>query len=351
MASDKGGEKLKNKPSENAFTQQNMAAWQPTLAPLYVAVLFFIIFLVFTGIGTVLIITTEQVREITVEYQDLCTQTRNNITGAPYCRVSKEFTIDEKITKPVYMYYYLENFYQNHRRYSVSRSDKQLGGISIGPVEASSSCGAIYANLNTTDVDANDVDQKLVYNPCGLIAWSMFNDTISLIKDNEVICNGSRAIGSLNPSSNAKCTKIGIAWYSDKTVKYSAPPTDSEDHRYPGEYYNEAGHLLPNTTDEDFMVWMRTAALPNFRKLYRRIETDLEAGTYRFEIDSRYPVKGFGGKKKVILSSASFLGGKNMFLSIAYFSVAGVCAILSIVFAIAGIVQRIRNLHRKKNTV
>ena len=31
--------------------------------------------------------------------------------------------------------------------------------------------------------------------------------------------------------------------------------------------------------DEHFIVWMRTAGLPSFRKLYGRIDTDLPAGT------------------------------------------------------------------------
>jgi hypothetical protein len=31
------------------------------------------------------------------------------------------------------------------------------------------------------------------------------------------------------------------------------------------------GFLLPKVTDEEFMVWMRTAGLPEFKKLHRRI--------------------------------------------------------------------------------
>ena len=31
-------------------------------------------------------------------------------------------------------------------------------------------------------------------------------------------------------------------------------------------------------SDEHFIVWMRTAALPNFRKLYGRLQYDLPAG-------------------------------------------------------------------------
>lgn len=45
--------------------------------------------------------------------------------------------------------------------------------------------------------------------------------------------------------------------------------------------------------NEDLIVWMRTAALPNFRKLYRRVKYDgklngkLPRGRYTLEIDYR----------------------------------------------------------------
>jgi hypothetical protein len=38
--------------------------------------------------------------------------------------------VKEKMKAPVYVYYELDNFYQNHRRYVKSRSDDQL---SAGP--------------------------------------------------------------------------------------------------------------------------------------------------------------------------------------------------------------------------
>jgi LEM3 (ligand-effect modulator 3) family / CDC50 family len=56
----------------------------------------------------------------------------------------------------------------------------------------------------------------------------------------------------------------------------------------------------PVKEDEHFIVWMRTAALPNFRKLWGRIETDIPAGAaIRISIRNRYNSYRFGGKKKV----------------------------------------------------
>jgi len=36
--------------------------------------------------------------------------------------------------------------------------------------------------------------------------------------------------------------------------------------------------------NEDLIVWVRTAALPNFRKLYRIINVDLPRGTYYLDV-------------------------------------------------------------------
>jgi hypothetical protein len=76
---------------------------------------------------------------------------------------------------------------------------------------------------------------------------------------------------------------------------------------------------------------MRAAGLPNFRKLFARINTTLEPGTYTVRITNGvlqtnntyknfytgqtqnflYPVSSFGGTKAIVLSTTTWLGGAN----------------------------------------
>jgi hypothetical protein len=44
---------------------------------------------------------------------------------------------------------------------------------------------------------------------------------------------------------------------------------------------------------EHFVVWMRTAGLPNFRKLWGKIESDLIAGDYTVNITNSKKLRKF----------------------------------------------------------
>merc|ERR1719379_276974 len=96
--------------------------------------------------------------------------------------------------------------------------------------------------------------------------------------------------------------------------------------------FPHSGHCVEN---EHFIVWMRTAGLPTFRKLYAKIDKDLEAGeTVTIDVESRFNVTSFQGKKRLVLSTISWIGGKNSFLGIAYIIVGSISAVLSIGFGI-----------------
>lgn len=87
--------------------------------------------------------------------------------------------------------------------------------------------------------------------------------------------------------------------------------------------------------DEHFIVWMRTAGLPNFRKLWGKIEADLEEGDYYVSIANNYNVKDFSGTKSFVLSTTNMLGGRNYFLAVCYIVVGALCIVFAVIFFVA----------------
>ena len=80
------------------------------------------------------------------------------------------------------MYYQLDNFYQNHRRYVKSRSFNQLNGKWISTDKELSDCDPIKKNSDlgpniTKSIDGTPLDKDAPATPCGLVAKSFFNDT------------------------------------------------------------------------------------------------------------------------------------------------------------------------------
>jgi hypothetical protein len=76
---------------------------------------------------------------------------------------------------------------------------------------------------------------------------------------------------------------------------------------------------------------MRTAPLPNFRKLYGKIDSSFNTGdVLKFNIIANFEVDSFDGSKSLVISNLGEFGAKNPNLGIAYI----VVGIISLVFAI-----------------
>jgi hypothetical protein len=316
------------KPVDNAFQQQKLKAWQPLLTPHWVIGTFLFVGIVFLPIGGIVLKESSAVVELTARYdqRDLpnsCTKEvmadcRSGIMAqCNLCKVDVEIPITEAMEAPIFFYYKLTNFYQNHRRYVKSRNDEQLKGSTPYPSDLSSCDPLKEFQMSETD------DTVASLYPCGLIANSVFNDTFTA----SVVSGGNTRV--LTPGS-AEWQQDGIAWPSDKKDKFKLRSLDepSETGKGPGGFT-----IWTQDNNEDFIVWMRTAGLPTFKKLYRKIGTNLNKDDIlRVSVLNVFPVSEFKGEKAIVLSTTSFLGGKNAFLGWAYIIVGTMCILLAFIF-------------------
>ncbi|KAL9004587.1 MAG: hypothetical protein Q9188_002596 [Gyalolechia gomerana] len=255
---------------------------------------------------------------------------RNYTTTEPSPQCSIQFTIPHDLDPPVFLYYRLTNFYQNHRRYVKSLDTNQLKGDAVpGPTIENSNCDPLKVD-----------SEKRPYYPCGLIANSLFNDSFA-----KPLLLNVEDKAQMNQTYNM--TNRGIAWDSDKALygKTNYKPADiavppNWRKQYPEEGYSDE-HPPPNLEEyEELHVWMRTAGLPAFSKLAMRNDKEkMPCGTYRLDITDNFNVTIYGGTKSILISTKTVMGGKNPFLGIAYIVVGGICIVLGALFTVTHLIK------------
>ncbi|VEU21971.1 DEKNAAC102957 [Brettanomyces naardenensis] len=341
--------KKSRRPPNTAFRQQRLKSWQPILTPKTVLPLLLLLTIICVPIGIGFMVTTYNIQKVEVNYSKCDTLANSDYTTIPgkyagyhfrssgnkstaiewkyndgVCSI--RFDVLNDIKSPVYLYYKLTSFYQNHRKYVESYDWNQIRGEAVSWSDISSDCGTMRYR-----------DDKIIY-PCGLVANSMFNDTFS---------------NPVNVATNKEYSfsAQGIAWHSDlglyKRTAYNSsdivPPEDWVE-AYP-KGYTEAD-LDALATDERFMNWMRTAALPSFLKMYGINKSDtLPKGQYELNIGMNYPVTIFGGTKSVIISTSSVIGGRNMALGICYIILGGLAVFFMLAFLVKQIFTKKRLNH------
>lgn len=268
------------------------------------------------------------VKEVIVRYDDNPTCPEPSVTPPfldGFCNI--QINVPEDIPGPAYLYYRLTNFYQNHRRYVSSRADAQLAGEPIFSQSDISDCIPLISVNDTTNFTG-------FYNPCGLVADSWFTDTFdSLINSGTTV--------------QVPLVRSNIAWESDRTTKFKRidPAVVAANPGVKGTPLPNLEQFVPandyfDVTNEDFIVWMRVAGLPTFRKLYAVITDGVPAGDYTLRVNNRYSVARFGnGTKSIVISSTSFIGGSNAFLGYAYIAVGSLCLLAALVFFLVNLIH------------
>ena len=193
-------DKLKN----SRFKQQTLPAWRPIPSFRSTMITFTVFGVIFLGLGILLYIMSDHIQEVVVPSYDDTDDCPKNLGGE--CEL--KFNVNSTMKAPVYVYYQLDNFYQNHRRYVKSRSFNQLKGDYL-TVSELSDCDPIKQNKDLGITKAFDKKTDLIKEdpaiPCGLVAKSFFNDTYVVFdpKSDKVPINDKN-----------------IAWESDKQYKF-----------------------------------------------------------------------------------------------------------------------------------
>lgn len=311
----------------------------------------------------------EAVTELRVVYDDY-----KNDSETPQCGIGNNFnagrkclvniTIPQNLTPPVLVYYELTNFHQNHRSYVESRDDFQLNGH----------VGA-QSKVSRERCEPLNVLGNITLNPCGLIANTFFND-IFVLQDGSLDANGDpltmietgiawqsdlnfvfhqpdgfrSEVCPADVGCTPACCTTGGNWsctepYVNNGTKSSAIEIDNKCYRYyyPNddttqylyETYPSIISPLEGVTNEHFVVWMRVALQPQFRKLYGWFDQPISAGSVlTFEITSNFVVTRFRGSKAFLLSTNTIFGGRNKYFGPSFTAVGYFCLVAGTFFAL-----------------
>lgn len=286
----------------STFFLQTMKHCTPNVTVLGVMAGFFVAGIAFLIIGMLSIMTALQQLSISVPYGQGLTEADDGVTQTLSLLLPLE---DVRRDKPIFFYYHLDDFHQNVRYYVSSYSRTQLQQM-----------GSFKDAM--LDADCNPVKNRddAVDYPCGLIYASMFNDTL------QILVAGDSALTSRILDRN-------VAW-----------PQDFKGNQY----YGDAFKSLPNR--DDVAVWMRTAPLTSFSKLYAKISSEDVADLVdaaEAAGDVNIPVTVTVGnhffltpKKSFQVQQMSALGGKTETMNLGILSTAlgGVLMILGFVYMI-----------------
>lgn len=276
---------------------KNLLLWsfRPKPSIIYSIIVYLVFSIVMIPLGIVILQKSNEIWEFKQRYDNIeeCENTKK-------CTLS--FEISKKVKSPIYIYYNIKGFYQNHRRFGISIISDQIEGKKNADTE---NCDNLTTNKEM-EKKISFTGKKLAEEetaiPCGIAAKLFFNDNFVLQKKNE---NGNLEI---------QIEDEKIAWESD-VERFGNVDVDKQ---------------WIDMTKERFINWMRIAPFENFIKTWGVINQDLEIGSYSVVVDSVWDVQAFGGQKSVKLSQVNSYGGKNVFLA----SCLLVFGSVSLVFAI-----------------
>mmetsp|Transcript_22998 Transcript_22998/g.72104 ORF Transcript_22998/g.72104 Transcript_22998/m.72104 type:complete len:421 (-) Transcript_22998:317-1579(-) len=299
--------------------------------------------------------------------------------------------VKEKMRPPVHVFYEIEGFHQNHRRYVQSLEWDQLHNrvaLNERPLREGD-CGLLYEN------------KSFLLNPCGLVPNTLFNDVVSLaapaslemkeddiawrsdVKDvlkqpddfewrrsttldiddacfedssylSETFCQRSTcaeygisnsamndgAVGRVGTCDGDCAACLGYVCRGSYFDEHKCEPGEKvvfhyhrvDKYAYLYRTFPQVVSPIVGVNAEHFVVWMRPAGLPHFRKLYGRLSKTLDDDLdLVFTVQNNWDVSSFGGKKFLVVATTD-AGFESTFLGLAYITVGAICLGLAAFF-------------------
>ena len=281
--------------ADSKFKQQKIAACRPFLTPCSAAIIYAVFSAVSLIVGLIYFFESRGMYEQVIPYPENCGQT---------CTAT--FTVPEDEKGPIFVYYQIENLYQNNFLYGSSKSWSQLTGGGYKKTSDLKSCAPmILADPNNETYSGN------ILVPCGAVPNSVFNDTFTFNSEFPEIFDKDISLKSFRELFKAPSDvyKGDVQWLSEAM--------------FPG-----------GQTNERFINWVQIAPFKKFRKLWGKTAENsvLKAGEYSITIDNNFPVDSFDGKKSLVVAQVKWLGGKNDFFGIFFLVMCGISGTLSILF-------------------
>jgi hypothetical protein len=335
-------------PSKNAMLQQNIPVRQLVFTTSCVLATLIFFSVVSFVIGGICFAYAGKVQEFSFIYSDSSQAGKCRDVDENPC--SLQINIPSKMQGPVYFYYTLTNFYQNHRRYVPSRSDVMNMG-SFGTEQAGSQpTGTTLCTPWDSYKNAEGLD--IAYYPCGLVAMSVFNDSFQLRRSSssgEVpVAWTNSGIAWANADNKVYISK-DEAWLRKYCYRLGSPTGKDSDFPLTGFPESLRGFTGSSSGRYDcwhsldspeLSVWMRTSSASNFWKLHRIIQNDLEAGQYNLIVDLNYPVSSFSGTKGFVITNATPFGGRRDALAIVFFCVGAMSFVLALALLILAVTTK-----------
>lgn len=357
-----------------------LRSWQNIPTPGWTAAIYTAVGCSFTMMGALMHVTTQEIVELKHEYSDL--EVDSNGVGF------FDFEVHQDMRPPIWVYYELDGYHQNHRRYIESRADVQLHDPLWSKTDSEPESCSPWVKT----------DGRVNY-PCGLVAGSVFNDSFALVvrrpnegstferlevdsssetiawaddvsmftnMDPEASTTGRAGVKNehalnmwiLNLFPPVECYQVNLGekpWVpvSVATRKEQGPDGNEVEVLDCRSYFgkptcNFVREGKPFTCEGDYqvrevkdwgvtsghlLVWMRTAAFLKFRKIWGRVDSEIPAGSrLRVFAKDNFPVREHFGHKAFIMANTSIFGGRHELLAYAYLTVGAASLLFVSVF-------------------